>query len=429
MKSRNTPLRVAFWEVNPEIVINNLRRFETSHDEWILAEPTPEPYEQTLRLRLHGSDAPDIFYAQRGEAARWHALGLIHPLNEFTGLDKIRSRMHPVIEADSLSTDGCFLGLTYYNAGPFALFRNEKLLAQKGFSGTEHIDSYPQHWEDVEAQSLELKYSGLCDYPLLMRWFARPTGLVWNLIAQCHAEGETFVDKSFRAHFGSDTPIAKVLRDWRRWYQLGLVPPDLFSWTEAQIQSSWMSGHHAFHATLDYHAAIYSDPKYSRIYLHNHLNPVFPGLSKTPTLTGHALLCLSRRPRSLTDLDRVWSLLCFLGGPDEHGDLFVHRRWAREASFPIPFPEIYEEVSTRNALRDRMHPEYRDVALEWLLRNRDQAVATPLMRAPWYHDWDNRLHELIVCVVRDGSPSPDVAANILHALWEDLRLNQIKDSP
>lgn len=415
------PLTFAFWGVRTDIVLDNVRKFESRHGERVEPRPTPEPYEPALRQQLERDGLPDVFYAQRGEASRWYAQGLVQPIDDMPGLDELCAAMQPAVRDDSVAWDGRFLGLTYYNGGPFCLFRNERLLAGVGLVPTSRVADYPRHWYEVEEQARVVRQEGHSRYPLLMRWFAGHTGLAWNFIADCHAEGDWLVGSDGAATFGRDTGAAEVLERWCRWYRDGLVPPDVFAWDDERLGAAWMSGQHAFHATLDYHAATYADPARSRIHAHNHINPVYPGRSGQPVLVGHPLLCVSRRQRTRHELERVWNLLRYLGGKDADGEFTVHRRWASECNFEVPYPGIYAEPEVQARMETWMYPALARESLQWMLANRERAIATPLMRMPWYHDWDALLHRTVVALLRDQAGTPAQALVTLRERWDALR--------
>ncbi|KAG0747738.1 hypothetical protein G6F24_015503 [Rhizopus arrhizus] len=117
-----------------------------------------EPVAHSRRLR-RGAGNP---------ASRWYAAGWIRPIDDMPGLADIQKQMFPGIVDDARATDGRYLGLTYYNGGPFALFRNEKMLGAAGFGGTANAADYPQDWATGEKQAREIKKKGLSEHPMLM---------------------------------------------------------------------------------------------------------------------------------------------------------------------------------------------------------------------------------------------------------------------
>lgn len=420
-RARN-PLSFACWRVHPEIVAENLREFEARHAERVELRVVDEPYEPRIREVLTSDRPLDLFYAQRGEASRWYSMGLIRPIDDLPGFDELIAQMSPEIVADSRFLDGRFLGLTYYNGGPFCLFRNERVLTMAGLSPGARVEDYPSTWEEVRRQALEMKRRRIVDCPILLSWHDAHNGLPWNLLAQCHAEGERFVDANLHACFGSGTPIEKVLADWRQWWAEALVPRESLTWQDHDIRRAWMRGGHAFHPTLDYHIASYNDMRACGGTPFTNLNPCMPGATGQPTLTGHPFLCMSSRRRSETDLLRVWDLARFLGGTDRPGEFHVHRKWVCRTNFEVPYPAIYTDPKCQSAILEWMYPPLAEMSRGWMFSLRDVAQATPVMRVPWYLDWSVALHEMVKEeLLLKGTRTPAEVSSAMRQLWEDLR--------
>ena len=424
------PLSFACWRVHPEIVSENLKEFEARYGETVELRVTDEPYEPRIREMLASGRHLDLFYAQRGEASLWYSMGLIRPIDDLPGFDDLIEKMSPNIVADSRYLDGRFLGLTYYNGGPFCLFRNERVLTMAGLSPGARIEDYPCTWEEVRRQALEIKRSRIVDFPILPSWHDAHNGLPWNLLAQSHAEGERFIDADLRASFGSGTPIAKVLTDWRQWWEEELVLRDSLTWQDHDIRRAWLQGRHAFHPTLDYHVATYNSNRASGGTPFTNLNPCMPGATGQTTLTGHPLLCISSRRRSRTDLLRVWDLAKFLGGTDRAGEFHVHRKWVCRANFEVPYPAIYADPNCRSAILGWMYPPLAELSCAWMFSLRNDAQATPVMRVPWYLDWSRELHEVVKEeLLLKRSRTPAEISTTSRRRWEELRSDFLRRNP
>jgi multiple sugar transport system substrate-binding protein len=199
------PLVFGFWPWGSEIVTSNADAFMAEHNENVELMPIPGDYAAVLETKLASGTKLDMFYAQRGQAARWHAAGWIRPINDLPGLDQIRSEMFEGLDLDSLAPNGDYLGLTYYNGGPFCLFRNEKLLEAGGHGGTANASDYPTTWDEIADISRDLKKKGISEHPLMISWYKAWTGLPWALTAQCFSEGEYLIDNELRATFEKHT--------------------------------------------------------------------------------------------------------------------------------------------------------------------------------------------------------------------------------
>ena len=170
------PLGFAFWPWGSEIVTENAKLFEQEYSEQVNLQPIPGEYAAVVETKLAAKAPIDMFYAQRGQAARWYAAGWIHPIDDMPGLEEIKKEMFPGINEDSKAPDGRFIGLTYYNGGPFCLFRNEKVLSEAGYKATKNPADYPQTWDEVYKQCVEIKKKRIVEQPFLPAWYKAWTG-------------------------------------------------------------------------------------------------------------------------------------------------------------------------------------------------------------------------------------------------------------
>lgn len=414
---------MAFWPVRPDIVRNNLARFAARTGIAVAPLEIAGNYAATVEARFAAGDPPDVLYAQRGEAARWAASGLVEPLDGFAETPSILAEMLPLIRASSRDATGRVIGLTYYNAGPFCLFRNERLLGEIGRGGIEDVAAYPQDWNAVLADARALQRRGVV-HPLLMRWYDAPTGIAWAFLAECFAEGEFLIDAGLNATFDIETPAATVLARWQTIWREGLVPHAVLDWDDARTDAAWMSGAHAYYATMDYLNALYADPTQSAIAGANHMNPVLPGRTHDTLLLGHAMLCLSAKRRSAADRAAAWRLLRYLGHRDDSGALFVHRRWAMELNLFVPYPEIYADPAVTIRMRGWHYPPLAHAALAWQLAGRARALRPAIVSAPWYMEWAAALHWMVRDDLLRGGRTPTDVIRALRALWGRLAVSR-----
>ena len=231
--ARADQLTYAFWPWGSEIVAEGARNFEEQYGEALNLQPIPGEYAAVLETKLASGQAFDLFRAQRGQASRWYAAQWIRPIDDLPDLDEIVAEEFPGIGADARSwPDGKRIGLTYYNGGPFCLFRNEKVLSAAGYEATATPTDYPQTWDEVYKQAVDIKKKGIVEHPILPAWYKAWTGTPWALYAQAFSEGEHFVDDDMKATFGPDTPLLKVLTDWKQWWDEDLVPRAILTWQE-----------------------------------------------------------------------------------------------------------------------------------------------------------------------------------------------------
>jgi multiple sugar transport system substrate-binding protein len=417
-----TTMSYAFWPWGSEIVEADAKLFEEEYGEAINLQPIPGDYAAVLETKLSANQPFDLYRAQRGQASRWYAAGWIRPIDGLPDLDKIAKEEFPSIGADARAwPDGKRLGLTYYNGGPFCLFRNEKVLGAAGYTATANPSDYPETWDDVYKQAVDIKKKKIVENPILPAWYKAWTGTPWALYAQAFSEGETFVDKDMKATFGPDTPILKVLSDWKRWWDEELVPRAILTWQDSQMSNSWMKGLHAFHFYIDYQSFIYADPKNSEFSQYFNMNPVVPGATHDTTLVGHALHCMTNTPRSDEDLARAWQLMKFYSWRDKKGDLLVHKTWAMHANLEVPFPAVYDDPDVQKAIKKWMYPPLADENYKWLFAGRQRAVAGNQLKAPWFQEWETGMQDMVEQeMLIKGSKSPKETVIAMRANWDEL---------
>jgi multiple sugar transport system substrate-binding protein len=411
----------AFWPWGSEIVENAAKEFKAQYGGDVELQPIPGEYGAALETKLAGGAPIDMFRAQRGQASRWHAAHWIRPINDLPGLEQIKSEMLPGIVEDSYAPNGDCLGLTYYNGGPFCLYRNEKVLSAAGYEATANPSDYPKTWEEVTKQARDIKKKGIVEYPIVLAWNTEWVGLPWGLLCHAYSEGEYFVTPHLEATFSTDTPILKVLTTWKQWWDEGLVPRQLLSMTEAQITTDWMKGQHAFYPMLDLYSFLFNDPKESAISQYNNQNPVMPGATGDTVLVGHALLCMNNRQRSQEDLMQLWQLMKFFGWRDKNGQLFEKKQWAMMANLEVPYAEVYDDPEVKKKILGWMYPPLAEQEYQWLFEGRKRSIGANILKAAWYEEWDKVMHDMIAQeMLIQGTKSPKEVVVDLRANWDKL---------
>lgn len=415
-------LSYAFWPWGSEIIADLGKDFEQQYGEKLNLQPIPGEYAAVVETKLSSRAPITLFRAQRGQASRWYAARWIRPIDDMPGLNQLEKEEFEGIGQDARGwPDGKRIGLTYYNGGPFCLFRNEKVLGQAGYEATANPSDYPQTWDEVTKQARDIKKKGVVEHPILPAWYKAWTGTPWALYAQAFSEGEYFVDDNLRATFGPDTPLHKVLSDWKQWWDEDLVPKAILTWQDSQMSNSWMKGLHAFHPYIDYQSFIYTDPNNSEYAKHFHMNPVMPGATHDTTLVGHALHCLTNYDRSDADMERAWNLIKFYSWRDKEGELRTHTRWAKEANLEVPFPEIYDKRDVQKAIKGWLYPPLQDVAYDWLFNGRERALAGKQLHAPWFQEWEVIMQQTIEQnMLTEGSLTPKETVVKIRKLWDEL---------
>jgi multiple sugar transport system substrate-binding protein len=421
-------LNYALWPFGDEIVADNARIFTEQYGIKVDLQPTSGDYAAVIETKLVSGTRLDLLRAQRGQASRWFAAQWIRPIDDMPDLDKIKREEFPAIGADALSwPDHKRIGLTYYNGGPYCMFRNEKVLSAGGYEATANPNDYPQTWDEIYKQAVDLKRKGIVENPILPTWFKSWTGTPWALYAQCASEGDRLVDDDMKATFGLDTPILKVLSDWKRWWDEDLVPRAILTWQEPQMASSWMKGLHAFHYQSDYNSFAYSDPKNGEFAQHFNMNPVMPGATHGTMLVGHALHVMSNTPRTDAELEAAFNLMKSFSWRDKNGELRMHKAWATLANLQVPFPEIYADPKVKQAITKWMYPPLADENYKWLFDGRNKAVAANQLKAGWHQEWEVGIQQMIEDeLLLKGTKTPKDVVVAMKDRWETLRSKYAK---
>src|SRR5262245_55337750 len=170
-------LNYTFWPFGDEIIAENARVYTEQYGPKVNLQPTSGDYAAVMETKLVSGTRLDLFRAQRGQASRWFAAQWIRPIDDMPDLDKIKKEEFPGIGADALSwPDRKRIGLTYYNGGPYCMFRNEKVLSAGGYEATANPADYPQTWDEIYKQAVALKKKGIVENPILPTWFKSWTG-------------------------------------------------------------------------------------------------------------------------------------------------------------------------------------------------------------------------------------------------------------
>ncbi|MBM3517692.1 MAG: extracellular solute-binding protein [Alphaproteobacteria bacterium] len=410
-----------FWPFGSEIVQSNVEAFNGAYGEDVDARVIGGDYPAMVETQLATDAHVDMFYSGRGQISRWYAAGWVRPIDDLPGFEQIRSEMQPGVAEDSKAPDGKFMALTYYNGGPCCLYRNEKVLGEGGYEATTNPADYPQTWEDVANICRDLKKKGISEFPLLMNWNNGWGGVPWNLFSHCYSEGEFLVDDGMNGIFDENTPLVKVLTDWKQWWDEGLVPQGILTMQEGPMNDAWVSGKHAFHPFQDYQVFSYGD-KAGAVGPYNNMNPVMPGATHDTVLVGHAFVALRNRERSEEDLLRAWKLAQFFGYKNEKGEYGTHKKWVMKANLQVPFESIYQDPEAKAAVMKWMHPAIGETQYQWQNEGRARAKACNMLKAPWYEEWGTPMHDMVSNdLLLKGDVTPKDLTRKLRDLWDKLQ--------
>ncbi len=353
-------------------------------------------YEVTVGAQLARGEGPDVFYAQRAEAALWAAEGLIEPL------DAAQPRVAEALAGtDAALVEGArdeagrLLGTTYYNGGPFALFLRPGHGAE------------PESWEALLDACRRARRDGAAEHPFVPRWHATQTGLVWSLLAHLASEGVTDL-----ADPAAESALAGALGFFAALVREELTPfeslDDAGDWPALE---RWARGRHLATFTVDYLAADAAEIAGLPV---SRPSARLPGRVGTPLMPGHALVCL-RRGIGGARRAAALQLAGHLGG------VVVHRRWLEERLFAVPRSALLQAPEVRRTIARHFRPDEAEIAVARLAASRGRAVVSPPSRRPHMLAWTRGADALVRgALLRERRIEPAEAAEQLLESWDRL---------
>lgn len=400
--SADAPLTFAFWDVQSDIVRDNVTRFVAESGDSVACLEIGSDFEAELAAQFADGGGPDVFYAQRAEAALWGASGDVGFLDE-PRFAPLLSRMDPRMVAGARHTDGRLLGLTYYNGGPFALF------AHRRFVGADDLEF--GDWSAVLDYLRRAKRDGIAQHPFLPRWHSSQTGLVWSLL--CHLASEGVTELNAR----TVPTLESALQFFQALVDEALVPPQsLTDRGDAPALQRWVGGDHILTFTTDYLAMDAAKAAGEPVNIMLNL----PGDTGTPLMPGHALLCL-RAGLDGERLRRAEALLTYLGGTAADGRLAVHMRWLRECLFGAPYSEVGQLAGMQVAMLGAFAIGKAERSLQRFTDARAAAVMSPPTHQPFMLEW-TRIADGIIRndLLSQRRLSATAAGALLIEAWESL---------
>lgn len=394
-------LSFAFWNVRPDIVTDNLARFAAASCSQILCHEVGGDYGAWMDQAFDAGTAPMVFYAQRAEASEWDQRGQLAVLDDAMGVaGSLVGMDHRLIDG-ARNSSGHLIGLTYYNGGPFALFRH---------ADAEDVGAMAT-WEALLETLRRLQKNGM-PHPFVPRWHETQTGLVWSLLCHLATEGVlTFDDPA------APRALANTLRFFKQLCQESLVPlASLYDKNDTAAIVRWASGRHAMTFTMDYLAADAANLAGRPISVPQPL----PGKVGTALFPGHALICMNAKvpPAQRASAE---ALLAFMGGRDSGGAATVHRRWLTECLFAVPYPDLEKDPAVRELVGAFFPKVLADESMALLFETRNTGRISPPTHAAWFLKWSAKADALIRSeLLGDPALDEDAVAHRLLDYWDSL---------
>ncbi len=373
------PANVVVWTYRPDIVQDNLKIWATENGQ-------PEPnfadipgiydYANVIAAKFLGGEKLDMAYCHTDQLNRWYKAGWLR--DDIDGLDwvtELKTHLQPW-GIDNMSTfEGKMIGLPYWAGTKYLVYNEQHFELAK-------IDAPPTTWEEFEEQCKMLQAAGIAN-PYIPYWRKDFWALGWSLFVESYSDGDYIFDADYNLTVtGGDTPFAKMLERWKRFYDTGIVPPDAFDIGDPTVRFN--TGDHSFCMNDDYSHKRNNDPELSKIAgsVKNMLNP---GI--THETTAISPMYVFGKNSNLDPLVQN-DLAQFYGAQYKDGQYHVAMRWVLEEGLGtidtnvMNAPDVVAEFS-----------KWRDVDVY----NQQLALAKPrqVQKQLWYPEWEFKTIALV----------------------------------
>lgn len=403
-------IKLSMWDYNPQIVRENLDRFEQENPgikvEGPETGPSGEEYRKRMNTAFIAGERTDAMYMRDEDAAEWAEAKWVLPLDNMPGAKDLTKDEYPFI-TEQTNYKGKKYGTIYY-VGPTIAFYNKELLKQAGFAKP------PATWDEFRTQATQIKRQRIngVEFPRygvpgetdLENWYLASGKRMFDDDLQPifgkDAQFKDIVDKMYRAYtgdqiFGLDSggPTAfdngKAAFSWGSFYDLKRLN-GLAQATGSQSGGSIAGGSAAGQ-------------------LINYVNPSF-----TAGKTGTQAICRQYAVFAGTKFPQeAWKLIYFLGGKDAAGKYSVAKRWWTDQGLNFGYKSMADD------------PEIKKFVEAWGdldAYNKVMVSASPRpgVKAPWSALWRTEFTKTVTEVMEGKLTSKDAVERGVQ-MWTQMR--------
>lgn len=403
-------IKLSMWDYNPQIVRDNLDRFEQENPgikvEGPETGPCCEDYRKRMTTAFLAGERTDAMYMRDEDAAEWAEAKWVLPLDNMPGAKDLTKDEYPFI-TEQTNYKGKKYGTIYY-VGPSIAFYNKEHLKQAG------IARPPATWEEFRTQAAQIKRQRIngVEFP---RYGAPGEGDLENWYL---ASGKRMFDDDMQPIFGKDSLFKDILDKLYQAYSgdqiFGLDSGGATAFDNGKATYSWGSfydlkrlnglaqatGSQSGGSTVGGAAAGQ---------LLNYVNPSFvAGKTGTQAICRqYAIFAGTKFPQE------AWKLIYFLGGKDAAGKYTVAKRWWTEQGLNFGYKSIAEDPEIKKFVEGWGDLEaYNKVLLN--------ASPRPGVKAPWSALWRTEFTKVVTEVMEGRQTSKDAVDRGVQ-LWTQMR--------
>lgn len=369
------PVNFFTWSAGVDQVKSHLAAFEKKTGLKVNYNNAPwAQYRDTMVTKFVGNAPIDALWVSDSWLPEWVDAGWLAPLDGYADLMKYNADVDDFCN-QSVRYKGKQYGLTYYS-DYMAFFYDEEKLKKAGISAP------PRTWEEVVQQSLQLKKTGVSEFPLMLS-MARESWLIEFMSALVFSNGGRFVDDAGNAVMQDPNKGAVKALQWvvDAVNKHKIVSPATVEVGELNGLKSFTSGNHAFALLARYRVRTLNDPKQSQIAgnVKQALMPAGPGGSNATVgwmrFYGMTAQAAANRQRA----ENAVKLLEWFGGKAD-GDYRFQKLLFNDIGTGFGVKSLFQDPEVRAS-----YSKYADIgvfeAQQKLARKKDVV-------SRWFGEWD-----------------------------------------
>lgn len=333
------------WQFRTDVVQSNVARYNDTLGGKVDYATVTGDYPALMEQNLMAGAELDMLYANPSSACRYYDAGWTLPADELPNYEEIKADMLPNL-LDAWSYKGKQMGLSYFASTRGTIVVNLKAYEEAGYSP----ENYPKNWDELYDQIFELHEKGVAQ-PFLPHWFGEWYGISWGFVLEVLNRGGTIADpETHQPNITTeeDGPYYKTLAAWKKLWDSGMVPEEVFTYTEAGYIDAFASGRYIFSPQQIYDIETFNRPGRSQVAGHTSL---LPYAGQSWGLIDSGLYVMSKRERSEALSDDVKKFVSWYGFKDESGKIAIAQNWMQENMLFSGYKSVMESPETEARIK------------------------------------------------------------------------------
>ena len=368
------------WQFRTDVVQSNVDRYNKTMDGKVDYATVTGDYPALMEQNLMAGAELDMLYANPSSACRYFDAGWTIPSDELPTYEAIKADMLPNL-LDAWSYKGKQMGLSYFASTRGTIVVNLKAYQDAGFSPAD----YPKNWDELYDQIYALKEKGVAQ-PFLPHWFGEWYGISWGFVLEVLNRGGTLADaETHKPTISTEetSPEYKTLAAWKKLWKSGMIPEEVFTYTEAAYIDAFASGRYVFSPQQIYDIETFNRPGRAQVAGHVSL---LPYAGQPWGLIDSGIYVMSNRKREQALTDDVKKFVSWYGFQDETGKIAIAQRWMQENMLFSGYKSVMDSPETAERIKKAIvRPEDYQAILD-VYKN------TPFPKGIWSVTWSEEFN-------------------------------------